>query len=133
MWQPGQWDLRALYARGTIGQAKEINDVLSGPAVGQVGGFVPKAFDGWFVQAAYELWRSGDFTLKPFARYERYNMQREIASGYETFADPLLNERVLTAGVSLFVTRNAVIKADYQRYRADSSRNRLNVGVGYNF
>lgn len=51
VWQPGLWDLRALYARGSIGQAKEINDVLSGPAVGQVGGFVPKAFDGWFVQA----------------------------------------------------------------------------------
>lgn len=40
---------------------------------------------------------------------------------------------MLTAGVSLFVTRNAVIKADYQRYRADSWRNRLNLGVRLQF
>lgn len=133
VWQPGPWDLRALYARGTIGQAREINDVLSSPAVGQTTGFVPKSFDGWFVQAAYKLWQSGDFALRPFARYERYNLQRSMAEGYSSFIDPLLNERVLTAGVSFFVTPNAVIKADYQRYRSDPGRNRLNLGLGYAF
>ena len=133
VWQPGRWDLRALYARGTIGQAKELNDVLSSPAVGFTSGFIPKSFDGWFLQAAYNAWESGDYAVKPFFRYERYNLQRSLAEGYESFADPLLNERVLTAGVSLFVTRNAVVKADYQRYRADRNRDRFNLGLGYNF
>jgi hypothetical protein len=133
VWQPGRWDLRTLYARGTISQSRQINDVLSAPAVGQTAGFVPKAFDGWFVQAAYDAWRGGDFALKPFARYERYDLQRAMPEGYESFRDPLLSERVLTAGVSLFVGRNAVLKADYQRYRADPSRNRVNLGVGYHF
>jgi len=133
VWQPGRWDLRALYARGTIGNAGAINDALSAPAVGQTGGFVPSSFDGWYLQAAYDAWRSGDFSLKPFARWERYNLQRGMPAAYASFRDPLLNERVITVGASLFVTRNAVIKTDYQWYQADARRSRLNVGLGYAF
>ena len=133
VWQPGRWDLRALYARGTIAQAGRIDDVLVAPAVGFTSGFVPMTFDGWYVQSAYTIWEHGDFVLKPFVRYERFNTQRTMPQGYESFTDPNLAERVVTAGASFFITPNAVIKADYQRYRADTDRSRLNVGLGYNF
>lgn len=133
IWQPGKWDVRALYSRGTIGNAGRINDVLAGPAVGQTTGFVPSAFDGWYLQAAYALWRRGDFDLRPFARYERYNLQAGMPAGYGEFTNPLLRDRVITAGLSLFVTRNAVLKTDYQWYQNDHSRNRFNLGLGFAF
>ena len=133
VWTPGNWDLRALYAHGSIGQAGQINDVLSSPAVGVTSGFVPKSFDGWYLQSAYKAWSQGDFTVKPFFRYERFNTQRSLPQGYEGFADPTLNERVLTVGVSVFVTPNAVLKTDVQRYRADRNRDRFNLGLGYHF
>ena len=133
IWQPGRWDVRALYTRGTIGNAGRLDDVLAGPAVGQTTGFVPSAFDGWYVQGAYALWRSGDFDLRPFGRYERYDLQSRMPAGYGSFSDPLLRDRVITVGLSLFVARNAVVKSDYQWYQNDRNRNRFNLGLGFAF
>ncbi len=129
----GPWDLRALYARGRIGNAGAIDDVLASPAVGQTGGFVPSSFDGWYAQAAYTVWQSGGWSIKPFARYERYDLQRSMPAGFESFIVPGLRERVITAGASVFVSRNAVLKLDWQRYQADAGRDRFNVGLGYAF
>ena len=128
----GNLDLRALYARGSIGQAGAINDALvaSNPAIT---GFVPSKFDGGYLQASYRLFERGDLALTPFLRWERYNTQLEMPAGYEASADPKNNERVITAGASLFLTHNAVFKADYQKFRADPTKDRLNLGVGFAF
>ncbi len=129
----GNLDLRALYAQGSISQAGAINDVLLAANPALTAGFVPAKFDGGYVQASYRLFERGDLALTPFLRWERYNTQLEMPAGYEASADPLNNERVITAGASLFLTHNAVFKADYQKFRADPTKDRVNLGVGFAF
>ncbi|MEW6611673.1 MAG: hypothetical protein ACOY5C_00555 [Pseudomonadota bacterium] len=120
-WQNLQ--VRALYARGTLDDAGAISAATASTA--------PKAFYGWYVEPAYTVWRKGDMRLTPFARYERYNTQDEVAAGL--VADPKNDERVLTYGASLYPTRNVVFKADYQDFDKDDAKDRFNLGVGYMF
>jgi hypothetical protein len=117
------WDLQALYARGTLGDADAIS-VATGQAA-------PKSLQGWYVQAAYHLWKRGDMDLAPFVRFERYNTQRSVADGFS--ADPLNDERVSTVGMNFYVHPQVVLKADFQNFRADDTKDAFNLGVGFMF
>lgn len=124
----GNLDLQALYARGTLGDT----DVVSAAAVAQGhDGAIPKSIYGWYGQAAYHVWRRGDLDLTPFVRYEKYNTQQQVAAGFS--ADPLNDERVITAGANFRLHPQVVVKADFQKFKADSSKDRFNLGVGYMF
>lgn len=127
-WTPGKWDLAALYARGSISDTDQLNVQLAG------GTPVPKSFFGWYTQAAYRLWENGEYKLSPFVRHERFNTGATYAAmpaGLEI--DPLRTEKVLTAGANFQVGGNVVLKADVQRFVVDRSRDRLNLGLGYQF
>lgn len=119
----GKLELQGLYARGTLGDADQV-----GAATGVA---VPKLFYGWYTQAAYHLWKRGDMDLTPFYRYERYNTQAEVAEGFA--ADPLNDETVQTAGINFRLHPQVVIKADYQKFRSDTAKDRIDVGLGYMF
>jgi hypothetical protein len=126
---PGRWDLSALYARGTISDTEALNLTFVGNPTP-----VPSSFSGWYGQAAYTVWKSGDYALTPFARWEKYN----TAAGYAPVPPGLAvptgpDERVLTAGASLKVGEGVVLKADYQKFSEDNTRDRLNLGVGFSF
>ncbi|HXE38251.1 MAG TPA: porin [Azonexus sp.] len=124
----GRLDLQALYAKGTLGDA----NAVSAEAVAQGhDGAIPKSIYGWYGQAAYHVWQRGDYDLAPFIRYEKYNTQQKVADGFT--ADPLNDERVITAGVNFRLHPQVVVKADVQKYKADSSKDRINLGVGYMF
>lgn len=131
-WQPGNFDLSALYARGHIGDAAKLDSVLL--AFNQANGtdlaFVPEAFYGWYGQAAYRIHLSHDMVLAPFARYEYYNTQSSMPAGFE--ADPANANHVVTAGLNFYPHPQVVIKADYQRY-TDRNNNRFDLGLGYMF
>lgn len=129
----GNFDLRGLYARGTIGQAREIDDALVAPAVGFTNGFVPSTFDGGYVQAAYRVYEKGGMAIAPFLRWEFYNTQKEMPDGYTAFVNPNNDEHVTTFGASFFLDKDVVFKADYQKYQTDSSKDRFNLGVGLAF
>lgn len=117
------WDLQALYARGTLGDADAIS-----AATGEA---APKSLQGWYVQAAYHVWQRGDMDLAPFVRYERYNTQDSVADGFS--ADPLNDERVSTVGMNFYVHPQVVLKADFQNFRADDTKDAFNLGVGFMF
>jgi opacity protein-like surface antigen len=124
----GNLELQGLYAKGTLGDA----DAISAAAVADGrDGAIPKSFYGWYSQVAYHLWRRGDLDLAPFIRYEKYNTQQQVATGF--VANPLNDERVITAGLSFKLHPQVVLKTDFQKYHADSSKNRFNVGLGYMF
>jgi hypothetical protein len=140
-WTPGQWDLSALYARGSIGNAGRANALFPGAS-----NPMPSSFDGWYAQAAYNLWRRGDYRLAPFVRYERYDMGRKyggIAPGFSAvppgvvdasgigFAQP--RDAVWTLGLNFYLTPNVVFKTDYQRFRNNPGFNRVNLGMGLYF
>jgi len=93
---------------------------------------VPKSFAGWYMQAAYQLLKSGDYTLSPFARYEQFNTAKSYAPVAQGLGvDPAADEKVTTVGANLKVGEGVVLKADYQRFKEDNTRNRFNLGLGF--
>lgn len=122
-YRTGNLDLQAVYAKGTLGDADKVS-IAQGIAA-------PKAFFGWYGQAAYHVWRKGDTDIAPFIRYEHFNTQEAVANGFT--ANPLNNETVGTAGINFWIHPQVVFKADYQKFKTDSGKDRFNLGVGYMF
>ncbi len=125
----GDLDLQALYARGSLGDTLAINQA-AGLAPGS-NKAAPQSLWGWYGQAAYAIWKKDEMRLSPFVRYERYNTQAKVDSAYTQ--DPLNDETVVTAGVNFNVSRDVVLKADWQNYKQDNRKDRFNLGVGYMF
>lgn len=126
---PGDWDLSALYARGTISNTAAFNLLSVGNDY-----LVPKRFDGGYVQVANTVWRSGDYSLAPFARWERFNTRAAyaaIGAGLTPSAAPA--ETVWTLGANLKVGDGLVFKVDLQRFKEDSDSNRFDLGMGWSF
>ncbi|MEQ1668772.1 MAG: hypothetical protein ABL868_09980, partial [Sulfuriferula sp.] len=91
----------------------------------------PKSFYGWYGQAAYAVWKKDDMRLTPFVRYERYNTQASVDSGY--VANPLNKDAVTTVGANFNLSREVVLKADMQSYKTSHLSNRFDLGVGWMF
>lgn len=129
-WQPGPFDLSALYARGTISDTEALNLTFVGQPTP-----VPKTFYGGYVQAAWRnAWTYRDYALAPFTRYEWVNTAAAYAPVPQGLGvDPTPTEQVWTLGADLYVSPGIVFKADYQRYKVDPSRNSFQLGVGLNF
>jgi hypothetical protein len=124
---PGAWDLSALWAYGRISNTEALNATFVGNPTP-----VPSSFAGWYLQSAYKLWQDGDYTLSPFARFESFNTARsyaQVPAGLGVAATPY--ERVATVGANLMVGQGVVLKADYQKFREDKTRDRVNLGVGF--
>lgn len=123
--------LRALYARGSVGDAAAINEsngLTGGESVG-------KTFGGWYVEAGYDIAAKlgVGYSLSPYARYERFDTQSSVPLGF--MRNPENNGRVLTIGAAFKPVPQTVIKVDWQRVSsgARSGVNQFNVGVGYIF
>ena len=145
-YQPGKWDLSALYARGTISDAGAANALFPGTA-----NPMPSKFDGWFVQAAYTLWQGGSYRLAPFARYERYDMGAKyegIAPGFPSTPTgqlsnamspttfdyfPVPRDNVVTLGTNFYLNPNVVLKVDFQKFRTNTDFTRVDLGLGLQF
>ncbi|NEX62816.1 porin [Noviherbaspirillum galbum] len=126
---PGRWDLQGVYARGQISNVDALNLTLVGNPT-----LVPTSFYGWYAQAAYQLLKSGDYSLSPFLRYEKFNTARSTTTLPAGLGgDPAADEKVVTLGANLRVGEGVVVKADYQKFREDTTRDRLNLGVGFSF
>lgn len=126
---PGKWDLSTVYARGTISNTEGPNQSLSILTTP-----IPKSFDGWYAQAAYQAWKNADYTLLPFVRYEQFNVARSYAgvpAGSGVTSGP--TEKVTTVGANFRIGEGVVLKADYQKFKADPSRDRFDLGLGYAF
>jgi cell division protein FtsB len=120
--------LRALVARGHIGDAATISD--------RVGETIGSSLGGWYAEGAYDLGSMighGGVSLSPYLRYERLDTHRRVPFGFER--DPENNRRITTFGLSFKPIPQTVIKTDWDRIKtgAGSSDNRFNIGVGYIF
>lgn len=132
-WQPGLWDLQTVYARGSIGDAAQIDQVLQtyNAANGTALPYVPEAFYGWYGQVAYVLWRHENMSFAPFVRYEKYDAQSRMPAGFS--ADAANADRVTTVGFSFKPHPQVVVKADYQTFQDNSGNDRYDLGIGYQF
>jgi cell division protein FtsB len=121
---------RALTARGSIGDAAQVN-ALNGLAGNDS---VGRRFLGSYVEAGYDvLFGRGSASLVPFARWERYDTQDEVPRGFR--ADPANDVRLWTFGLQYRPIPQVVVKADYQDVRnaARTGVNRFNAALGWLF
>jgi len=129
-------DLQALYTAGTLGDADKITaaTVAANLADPSVTAFAaPKSMKGWYAQAAYHVYKQGNFDVAPFVRYERIAIRQAEDPGNNLFQDPNNNERIKTLGVNFWVHPQVVLKADIQRYATDKSQDRFDIGAGFMF
>ena len=129
-WQRHGWDLEALYAKGKIGDASRINTALQtfDPTTTT---FVPSEFYGWLTQGAYTVWESGEMSLTPFVRFEKFNTQSKMPTGFAAASNTA--DRVTTIGASFKPHPQVVLKADYQKFRDNPLNDRFDLGLGYMF
>jgi hypothetical protein len=129
-WQPGPFDVSALYSRGTISDTETLNLTFIGQPTP-----VPQLFYGGYVQGAWRnAWTYNDYALMPFTRYEWVNTAAAYASvPLGLGVAPTPTEQVWTIGADFYVTPGIVFKADYQQFRIDSTRNSFQLGFGLNF
>jgi hypothetical protein len=121
---------RALTARGSIGDAAQVN-ALNGLAGSES---VGRRFLGSYVEAGYDLlFGRGAASFVPFARWETFNTQDEVPRGFE--ADPANDVRVWTFGLQYRPIPQVVVKADYQDVRnaVRTGVNQFNVALGWLF
>ena len=126
-YQTGSWDLRALYARGHLNDAADINIVTGHNDA-------PSAFYGWFTEAAYHVWKSGEMDFAPFIRYEKYDTQASLP--FNSVRLDSSKNKVWTVGANFWATPQVVLKADFQKYDEkdeDRGDKRFNIGMGYMF
>ena len=134
-WAPGRLDLQALYARGTISDTARANAANPGSA-----NPIPAAFYGYYVQAAYRLWRRDEYQLSPFVRFERY----DLGSSYDGTPGPVIpqgqaslwpenHDRVWTTGANFYLGPHLVLKADYPWFEQNRSFERFDLGLGIAF
>ena len=88
---------------------------------------------GAYVQAAYHVYKQGNFDVAPFVRYERIDIKQAEDPGNNLFQNPNNDERIKTLGVNFWVHPKVVVKADVQRYATDKSQDRFELGLGFMF
>ena len=128
-WNPGNWDLSALYSRVHIANTAPVNLTLVGnPAL------IPEESFGWYLESAYRVPLRNQMAIAPFARYEVVNTaSRYAAIGAGLTPDPLDDTDVFTTGINYELARGVVLKFDYLKFLHDDRGARFDLGVGYQF
>jgi len=130
----GGLDLQGLYAAGALGDADKVTAAILAAAPAPADAFAaPKTLKGGYVQAAYHVYKRGNFDLAPFVRYERIDIKQQEDPANGQLQDPNNIERIKTIGVNFWVHPQVVLKADVQRYAADKSQDRFELGLGFMF
>lgn len=117
--------VRALYTRGSLGDAAEINDANGLAGEESVG----SRFGGWYVEGGYEV----KSYLMPYARYEQLDTQRRVPGGFAR--NPENDQSIFTLGVALRPVPQTIFKIDWQNVEneAKTGKDQWNVSVGYIF
>ncbi len=128
-------DLRALSVWTMLDDAALINQLNGYEGNASVG----EEQSGWYVLGAYNIFsalNSGSKYMEylaPFFRYEKFDTQKEVPTGYER--NPVNERTQYTIGVNYKPIPNVVIKAEYQNLdnEASEAKNQFNFGLGYVF
>jgi hypothetical protein len=129
-YEPGRWDLSALYARGTFTGTAPAN--LAEPGAPNP---LPAAFFGWYLQGAFRALQRGDFRLVPFVRYEVYDMgaRYEGLSGSPPPSSYVPRDHVFTFGANVYVNPGVVLKWDVQAFQWNQDFTRVDLSLGLSF
>jgi len=127
----GRLDLQAVYADGKLADADQLNAAILATSAEPFA--APSRMKGAYVQAAYHVYKADKLDFAPFVRLEGIDIRQQEDPANGLFQDPNNHERITTAGFNFWVHPQVVLKADVQRYRTDSTKDRFDLGVGYMF
>ena len=124
--------LRALVARGTVDDVPQLNALNAFTGNRSIG----ESMGGWYVEGGYDLSALvgfGEQSLTPYVRYEQYDTQRSVPTGFTR--NPANELTIFTYGVQYKPIPEAVLKFDYQNLdnEAGTGTNQWNLGIGYIF
>jgi hypothetical protein len=133
-WKWRGLSLRALGAVAEVEDASELTALLA--EEGATPDPVGERMAGWYLEAGYDVLsvlRPGEASLSPFVRYEAYNTQDEVPSGFA--ASGKNDVTVTTVGVNFEPLAHVVLKGDYQFYdnEAGTASDQWNLAMGYVF
>lgn len=126
-------DIRGLFARASIGDAAELNQVLGTTASNGVA----EVMHGGYVQFGYDVFSqlpaAGVVALTPYVRLEQLDTQATMPTGFERSLSSDIT--VTTVGVELKPISSVVLKIDHAwvNNEADTGVNQFNVSLGYAF
>jgi hypothetical protein len=93
---------------------------------------------GWYIVGAYNVLSVANLGqyfqyMAPFVRYEKYNTQHRVPSGF--FTNPANDRQNVAFGINYKPIPQVVIKADYRwnDNKAGTGKNEFNLGLGYVF
>ena len=129
-----RFDFRALFANTWVSRAGELNRRLQ-LEIGKNPN-VASQMRGYYVEPAYHLLpRRARNDVILFGRYEKYNTQQQMPSGYVPLAQ--FNRSSWVTGVTFKPTADVAIKFDYNFNRNQSAivraLNGINLGIGWWF
>lgn len=128
------WELRGLFASGSIGDGEAVNAARRIPPGSDES--VGERFGGWYAEAAWDLLslrKGGSSSLSPFVRYEKLDTQDEVPVGF--LEDPAQDRSLVTFGLTWKPIPQVAVKADFQDARNESGTgvDQINVGLGWLF
>ena len=127
----GLW-LRGLYAHTSISDVSAINEANALEGDESIG----SRQWGWYLQGGFDLLSlkaGSQAALTPFVRYERFDTQASVPTGYDRNLEN--DATVLTLGAVFKPIDPIAIKVDWQKRTnaAHTGVNQWNVGLGYLF
>ena len=125
-------DLRALYAGSSIADAAEVNEANGLTGDESIG----SRQEGWYVQGAFDvfsLFPDAKVSLSPYVRYEQWDTQAEVPTGF--LRNPANDHTEWTFGLGFQPIDQLILKADWQlrHNEADTGISQWNVALGYVF
>lgn len=125
------FDVRALFARATLDQAREASVALRLPATAPIA----ETMQGGYVQLGYNVLSqfATETALTPYVRYEQVDTQHEVPAGFTR--DLARDGEFTTVGIDFKPIQNIAIKTEYQwlTNAAGTGRNQFNLNLGYSF
>ena len=127
-WHYKGFEMRALGAVGSVGNAQQLSNAL-GQTIGSRN-------YGWYTEAAYDLMPyllpDSNHYLAPFFRYESYNTLASIAEGQNNY-NGFFNQWIYQAGLTYKPIENVAVKFDYRNFNsgAGSLGDQVNLGFGF--
>jgi hypothetical protein len=130
----GRLETRAQYAHVSISDAARLNDSITRSS--GVDPNVARELRGWYVEAAYRIWNAGaPRDLVAFARYENFDTQYRMPSGYLPLKE--FDREAWVTGITYFPDPDVAVKIDVVHTSNASGFVRLprtlNIGLGWWF